>query len=248
MKIVKAALLAALVLGVFGVSCASAPQVIGNVDIVENFDSVVDTSSLFKEYAGANSSEWTIDNGALAFTRSRGGKVDFSGSLIGDGTVSADITITETGENGNAGFLVRASGFSSGGPDSVQAYYIGIGRVSGPDANFDGAAQVLAEHTFLQIGAMYNNWKQLQVIPISSARVSFPFTHKLTVEMTGSLFEVYLDGQLLTTFEDSTFASGTVGVRTYMASGSVDNLSVSNLAAMQAAAATEEVAEVQAEE
>lgn len=251
MKIVKAALVV-LAIGTLAVSCASGPQTIGRVEINANFDNVpvdtegrMSTNDIFLEFAGQGSSEWTIQNGALAFTPSRGGKIEFLYSTIADGTVSADIMLTSTEDNGNAGFLVRSSQFSSGGPDSVRGYYIGIGHVNGPDANFNGP-EVPSQHAFLQIGRMWNNWTQLDVIPLSTSAVSLPLKRNLRVEMSGNTFEVYVDNRLITTFEDDNFESGSVGIRTYLAEGSIDNLSISNIAAMdalEAAAAAEASAE-----
>jgi hypothetical protein len=74
---------------------------------------------------------------------------------------------------------------------------------------------------------MQNNWTQLHIVALSTSSVSYPISHRLSVSMAGSRFEVYVDGTLRAVFFDSTFASGSVGFRTFNAAGYCDNLVIS---------------------
>ena len=211
-------------------SGAGVPEPQAEVNIVECFNNGanIGAANRYTATSGGSSSTWTYCTSTtypntLQYTSSTGGKVQFANSVITDGVAEVDITLASGTDTGNTGLLVRSSNYTGGGTDNVYGYYIGIGR----NNNTGTSNTIAAGRTFLQIGRMQNNWTQLHIVALSTVSVSYPIRHRLSVSMVGSRFEVYVDGELRATFYDSTFASGSVGLRTFNAAGYADNLVIS---------------------
>jgi hypothetical protein len=214
-------------------SGASVPEEQAPVNLSESFDPAGRSASdVYRAFAGGTASQWTFGTdsrnpGTLAYTSSLGGRVEFANSLIKDGVVEADITLTGGTDQGNSGFVLHASDFADGGADNLHGYYVGIGRNNYGDMTVDGVP-LGAGREFLQIGIMQNSWRQLQLIELGNGPVNYPVSHRLSVTMEGATFKVSVDGVQRATFYDTTMASGTVGFRTYNAEGYMDNLLISN--------------------
>jgi hypothetical protein len=104
-------------------------------------------------------------------------------------------------ERNNAGLMLRVSN-PRDGADGYEGYFVGIGRF--------GAAAAGTSHVV--IGYADGGWHDIKQAarPIVPGRI-----YTLKVVARGEKFAVYLDNEFVTTFEDSRFASGTVGLRSY---------------------------------
>ena len=207
----------------------------GDLKITSTFDNADGNSGngLFSVYSGANDSLWTYAADpdypdTLRFTSSMGGKVLFTGSQISTGTVEADITLTDGTDTGNAGFTVYSSKYSDGGSDSLHGIYVGLGRNNGANPISIDGVEVGSKATFLQIGQMQDNWKQLGLARLSDGPVEYPITCHLAINMTGEGIQILVDGVQKGKFmpDPEFMAGGAVGFRTFNAAGFIDNLSI----------------------
>ncbi|MDR0670946.1 MAG: glycoside hydrolase family 127 protein, partial [Oscillospiraceae bacterium] len=112
----------------------------------------------------------------------------------------------------NSGLMLRATDLRDGA-DGYNGYFVGIGRY-GPAAA--GTSHVV-------IGYADGGWHDLRQV----ARTIVPGQiYTLKVVAYGERFAVYLDDELVTTFEDSRFVSGTIGLRSYDEAFTAYNASV----------------------
>ncbi|MDR2671334.1 MAG: glycoside hydrolase family 127 protein [Oscillospiraceae bacterium] len=104
-------------------------------------------------------------------------------------------------ERNNGGLMLRVTN-PRDGADGYEGYFVGIGRF--------GTAPAGTSHVVIDYAD--GGWHDLKQAaqPIVPGQV-----YTLKVVARGERFAVYLDGALVTTFEDSRFASGTVGLRSY---------------------------------
>ena len=203
----------------YAMSGSGVPEAQPDVQIVNSFNNNGTGSGVnqaaYASYAGGNSggssSTWTSAGTAnnLTFTASDGGKIYVPNSSFSDGVVECDITLTST--SGNCGLLVRANNFTNT-TDGVDGYYVGVGR--------NGS------NNFVQVGRMNQGWTELSTYNITGLTLTNT-KHRLSVVLSGPRIMVYLDGVLRRTVYDSTYASGSVGFRTYQATGNIDNLVIS---------------------
>lgn len=227
MKMQKLFFAAAAALLVLLASCASTggSTMPADATIDERFASGV-PANIYKTYgSGDTASNWGLDGDKVSFSFSRGGKVEFYNSTVSDGTVEVNLTLDQGTGRGNSGFLVRSSGYNNG-VDGVNAYFVGIGRNNNNSVETIDGVDIGPGQTFLQVGLMQNNWKQLYNVPLSSGAAEYPINHRLAVSMSGPDFVVSVDGNELISFSDSTYASGSVGFRTFEAEGSINGLVV----------------------
>lgn len=139
----------------------------------------------------------TVEGGA-------GSKSVKSSTLFSDFTYDMKVKVTT---DGDGGMIFRASKLSFG-PDEYNGYYAGISRTG-----------------YLVLGKSNGSWHQLKSInlPITSGQF-----YQLRVVAKGSSIKVYLDNMVTPkiTFTDTEFASGCIGVRSYNANTTWDDLSV----------------------
>lgn len=150
-------------------------------------------------YGGA----WSVSNGKLTVAANPGAKAVAYGPQFSNFTYDADVSV---GATGNAGLVFRASRLAIG-PDAYQGYYAGI--------NGNTVALGKADGTWTLLSAV--------AIPVTTNP-----SRRLRVVAAGSSLKVYVD-DLVTpriSVTDATHASGAVGVRTFDAQATFDNLSV----------------------
>ncbi|WP_193212332.1 RICIN domain-containing protein [Luteolibacter marinus] len=153
----------------------------------------------WKTYGGT----WTAASGTYSVAASAGPKAIALGVVNEDVTVEADVTAN----GGDAGLIFRGSNYRVGA-DNLKGYYAGIKPGSG-----------------VILGRMNNNWTLLQSSPMTIANGS---THHLRVVAAGSLIKVYCDDMNTPkiTVTDTTFASGSCGVRAFLSNATWDNFAV----------------------
>jgi hypothetical protein len=150
-------------------------------------------------YGGA----WSVSSGKLTVAPDLGGKALASGPQFSNFTYDADVS---PGATGNAGLVFRASRPSIG-PDAYQGYYAGI------NANT------------LALGRADGTWTLLSAVAIPTS--TNPTRHIRVVAM-GPALKIYVDDMVTPriSLTDATFVSGAVGVRTFDAQATFDNLTV----------------------
>ena len=149
-------------------------------------------------YGGA----WSVSGGKLTVAAHPGAKAVAFGTLFSNLTYDADVSV---GASGNAGLLFRASRAAIG-PDAYQGYFAGI------NANA------------LVLGRADGGWTSLSAVALPSSTA----TRHLRVVAVGASLKVYVD-DLVTpkiSVTDATYVDGAVGVRTYEAAATFDNVSV----------------------
>lgn len=166
----------------------------------QNFDGA--TASGWTTYGGT----WTFSNGAYNVASNPGAKSVLSNINVTDFEYEADIKATGTG--GNSGIIFRVN-LPAVGADSYYGYYAGI----------DLSAQKVV------LGKAANNWTQVATSPMSI--VSGQWYH-IKVVANGSEIKVFVNDMITPkiTVNDSSFLSGSIGVRTYNISASFDNISL----------------------
>ena len=150
---------------------------------------------------------WTVGGGTFNAVASGGGKALLD-TNFGDQTFDADVTITGGSDAGDAGVVFRATD-AWNGVDGYKGYYAGI-KPSG--------SVVLGK-------ANSTSWTQLA---LTGMTVETGTKYHLRVTAAGPEFKVYVDDMATPkiTVTDSSFTSGTNGVRTFYADASFDNIAV----------------------
>ena len=128
----------------------------------------------------------------------------------------ADVTVSAPVGTGaaNAGFVVRTTNPTAGGPDSLTGYFIGLDT---------------GTHT-LVVGRQNNNWTNFIQYPVST--IVGGSTHHLKVTTSGTAILVDLDGQRVVSVNDATnalpaaFQSGSFGVRRFGVGASFSNITI----------------------
>jgi Domain of Unknown Function (DUF1080) len=119
-----------------------------------------------------------------------------------DYTISVQLRIDTTGGNGGINFRMTNP---AAGNDSGQMYY----------------AALLP--TGVQLGKENNGWTQLDLVTATFATGTF---YTMTVTANGSALSVTVNGTTYITSTDSTFTTGSVGLRSYLSGMSYKELSV----------------------
>ncbi|ADO71607.1 AbfB domain-containing protein [Stigmatella aurantiaca] len=144
---------------------------------------------------------WAVSGNQLTVAAHPGAKAIPVGVLFSNGTLDADITI---GTAGNAGLMFRASRLETG-TDAYQGYFAGF------------------EQGQVFLGKADNNWT---TIASAAAALAANTAHHVRVVAVGSTLRVYVDDMVTPriTVTDTSYASGTIGVRTYQAAARFDNV------------------------
>lgn len=137
-------------------------------------------------------------------------------STYATASYEADVTVSAPVGTGaaNAGFIVRTTNPTAGGPDSLTGYYIGL----------DTGTHVL------QVGREDNNWTNFIAYPEST--IVGGSTHHLKVTTSGTAITVDLDGQRVISVNDATnalpakFQTGSFGLRRFGVGASFSNIRI----------------------
>ncbi len=135
-----------------------------------------------------------------------------------DFVAEAELSV-DLANNNNCGLILRGTNIGEG-PDNYQGYFVGIGRLDVKNLPETGEAY---NGPGVMIGYADGAWHDLKPI---RADIQPGETYRLKVVVYGNQFAVYLNDELLTTFEDDRFANGTIGLRSYNEAFTVYNTTV----------------------
>ncbi len=144
----------------------------------------------FKTYEG----RWTLDDdNSIQGVGSDGSKIVRDGLAISEGEVSVDVKLTET-TGGNGGLILKVQD-AGNGPDTFTGYEISLERPG-----------------FVVLGRHRQNWEPILRVPCD---VPVNEWIKLAVRMSGNSLEVFVNGKLVTHYEDTEHLldAGAVGLR-----------------------------------
>lgn len=164
---------------------------------VTDENSIVD----FEAYGG----NWTVADGVLSVARHGGAKLVHKETL-GDSSVEMEMKFTTDGGD-SAGFAIHVTDPKEGA-DNFNGYEVGISR--------DGKKLIFGKHEY--------NWQSISETPIDIVPTEW---NKLKVKTVGKKFEIYVNDELTTSYEDPTaLLEGGVGFRTWNADVSFRNLKI----------------------
>ena len=151
--------------------------------------------------------KWGIASGMAQLITSRHGKLVYTGRHLQSGTVEVEVRMDNI--NAIAGFIVNVSSAGTGA-DAFNGYEVALNAQKG--------SFVLGKHQ--------QNWQ-----PISDTQMPFnPLGewNKIRVIINGAKLDIYLNGELIRTFEDtnSPLRSGYVGLRSYGGSATFRNFKI----------------------
>ncbi|HZZ06610.1 PA14 domain-containing protein [Paraburkholderia sp.] len=164
---------------------------------------------------GTSSSTITIPPPATNGTGA-GDKTVALASTYATASYEADVTVSAPVGSGaaNAGFIVRTTNPTAGGPDSLTGYYIGL----------DTGSHVL------QVGRENNNWTNFIAYPMST--IVGGSTHHLKVTTSGTAITVDFDQQRVLSINDATnalpavFQKGSFGLRRFGVGATFSNITI----------------------
>lgn len=151
---------------------------------------------------------WRIDSGKLTVSQGAGYKAIANNTTVQDFTLETDLSLAD--KNGDAGVLFRVNS-AVPGADNVKGYYVGM------TGNGTGA---------VFLGRMNNSWNELKR---SSVAINPNTAYHLKVSAVGNKIQVYLNDALVLEQIDSTFTSGSIGVRMYNSQPTYDNFMASTV-------------------
>lgn len=193
--------------GSVGVRTCNADAKFDNVTVKEVFGDSFNSGSAgnWTPYGGT----WTVANGQYNVDASAGAKATAENTSFSDLAYEADVTLA-TG--GNAGVIFRASN-PAVGADAYTGYYVGISL---------GTQQVI-------FGKANNNWTQIAVAAVT---ITANTQYHIKVIAQGTGIKVYVTDMNAPKISavDSSYVSGTIGVRTYNSSAKFDNIVVTSIA------------------
>ena len=174
--------------------------------------------SFFDDFEDGNDGTWTLygNTGSMTF---KDGKLNFAEdanvkAVAGDSSwsdyvVDVDIDLTSNTANDwrNAGIAFRVSNAKSG-TDAFNGYYFGIGATTYTTGKWTQAYSRFA----LNVPYNFGNGK-----------------HKLTAVAEGSILMFYVDGKLIDVYNDSTYTSGQIALRSYNRAFTADNVTVRSM-------------------
>jgi len=159
-------------------------------------------------------SDWTLydPNSSISFTSDTppamrfNRNTDMKAVLTGQGSANwsdyaaeATLSVDDLARN-NCGMMFRVTSPTTG-PDGYHGYFAGIGRVAG---SVNGPGVI--------IGYADGGWHELKTIPWA---ITAGTRYNIKVVAYGEKFAVYVDNALVTTFDDTRFGGGTIGLRAY---------------------------------
>jgi hypothetical protein len=157
----------------------------------------------FKTYEG----RWTLaEDGSVQGVGGNGSKIILEGPAIYAGEVSVEVKLTET-NGGNGGLILKVKD-AGNGADAFTGYEVSLERPG-----------------LLVIGRHRQNWEPIRRVPCD---VPVNEWIKLTVRIGAKSLEVFVNGKLVTRYEDTEhpLAAGAVGLRIWQHKVHFRNLSV----------------------
>ena len=151
--------------------------------------------------------QWNVTSGMAVLQTSRHGKLIYEGKYLSRGTVEVEVRMDDI--NVIAGFIVNVSSPGTGA-DAFNGYEVAL--------NANKGSFVLGKHQ--------QNWQ-----PILDTQMAFnPLGewNKIRVIIDGAKLNIYLNDNLIKTYEDtnSPLSSGYVGLRSYGGSATFRNLKI----------------------
>lgn len=170
---------------------------------VDTFDDL--NAEAWTTYGG----EWSAASGKYTVINGEGYKSVAKDTKFQDFTYETDISMSASPNLANAGVIFRVNN-PTVGTDNLQGYYAGItlaGRV--------------------QVGKLNNNWTELA--NKAAPPISVDTVYRLKVVAKGPNIDVYVNDTLVASAVDSTFTEGAIGLRTYKANATFDNIRVTEM-------------------
>lgn len=173
-----------------------------DVDFADDFSNEAFTSSKWNKFGSTNKIE--VSDGKLNI----GKDPDVKATVIGgegwtDYVYEATIQM-DSGDTNNAGLIFRGTGIAAG-PDGYNGYYFGIGKNGVMVGYADGA------------------WHEIAIVdhPIAAGN-----DYRLKAVVSGDKVGLYVDDKLVYKMQDSLYAAGTVGLRSYNEGFTADDVNV----------------------
>ena len=170
-------------------------------------------------YSGQNiTGTWSVAGGKYELTNSKGDKAIVDNTTYDNFIIDADVNPGSS--NDSTGIVLRGSD-PGDGCDNISGYFVGI--------NINGYVQVGKNDSSANSGN--GNWTE---IVRAAADVRANQDNHIRVYANGSSFYVFVNGKPAVNFTDSTYTSGSIGVRGWWDTGSVsfDNIQVTSMAAL----------------
>lgn len=177
-----------------------------------HFDNItVSTVSSYSfNFDGGNANGWTpyggtwaVTNGQYTVNSGLGYKSIVSANTYSSFVYEADVSCSSSGD---AGLIFRVSS-PAVGTNSYNGYYAGINSASG----------------LVVLGKAANNWTEIVSVPYT---ITPNTLYHLKVSAEGKFIEVYINGTHVISAVDSTYTSGTIGVRAINSTAKFDNVQV----------------------
>lgn len=182
--------------------------------ITDNFEDSAYSDTIWTKIGAT--SKINVTGGKLTFGDDGNVKAMVNGGdAWNDYAVEAKIKLIDVKEYNNAGIMFRTTGAGSG-PDAFNGYYFGIKK-----------GQVM-------LGYGNGGWNLIKDVPC--AKIAHGQEYALKILLSGNKMAFYVDGELVYTYTDDRYKNGTVGVRSYEESFTVDDFEVRALTAEDQAA------------
>ncbi|MCR5792234.1 MAG: glycoside hydrolase family 127 protein [Lachnospiraceae bacterium] len=130
-----------------------------------------------------------------------------------DYVVEARLSVDKCDTN-NCGIMLHTSNYGDG-PDAYNGYFVGIGKVGSVGSG-------------IIVGKVNGSWSTVEEIPWT---INPGVKYNLKVVAYGDQYAVYVDDEFAYKFTDSSYATGTVGLRSYNEAFTAYNLTVRNVEA-----------------
>lgn len=193
----------------------------------------IDLTSMEWEVFGGN---WNMGGGDYSVDKGDGSKIVARDLAVSDFVYEADVAMTAGTDGGrNAGLIFRVTN-PGVGADAFTGYYVGLCK----DARG------------IQIGRLNGGWTE-----IGLRSIPYPINegtkYRLKVIANGSNIDVYVDNDYIGRVVDSTYASGSVGMRIWKADTEYTNVSLvpidpNDLQAVESVTLSEETLSLKMEE
>ncbi|MDB5053707.1 MAG: hypothetical protein JWM44_1757 [Bacilli bacterium] len=172
----------------------------------------VSAANAFYDFNNGSSAGWTayggnwaVVNGQYSVNSGQGNKSIITGSNYSSFTFEADVAV---GAGGNSGLVFRASNLGVG-TDAYSGYYVGLNTASNQ----------------VEFGKADNNWTAIFAYPYTVNANTF---YHLKVVTKGKAIDIYVNTDHVISLVDTTFGSGSVGLRTFNTNAVFDNVKVTD--------------------
>ncbi|HEX2925565.1 MAG TPA: family 16 glycoside hydrolase [Ruminiclostridium sp.] len=189
----------------------------------ENFDD--GDANGWTTYTGqTNTATWSAAGGRYVLSNAKGDKAMADGTQYDNFIYKADIN---PGSSKDSSGLVFRCSDPGNGCDNLSGYFVGI--------NINGYVQIGKNDSAANSGN--GSWTEL-LRAVADVRANSD--NQLMVYANGSHFYVYVNGSLVTEFTDTSYISGSVGIRGWNENGDVsfDNIDVSTISGLMEQVAT----------